>query len=214
MKNDILDNHCINDDNHIFNVFFLLGDATNVMDTAGPWEVFQDANLFSGNISFQLHTISTCKGVLLMSGGFRADAHFSINDFHPSADIVVVPAQKMDTACQEWLIAQATAGAVILSVCTGAFHLARAGLLARRTAATHHDFWQKFSDEFPNISLSTEKRFIDNGQILCAGGLTSGIDAALYLLARICGEEAATRTGDYLEHQSKAWQQQSLETRE
>lgn len=190
----------------VFNVFFLLGESANLMDTAGPWEVFQDANLFSSPLSFRLHTIAATGSPLTMSGGFVTATHFAITDPHPTAHIVVVPAQKMALSCQDWLITQAKNGAVILSVCTGAFHLARAGLLDRLKAATHHQFWQQFSDEFPHITLIRDQRFIDNGQILCAGGLTSGIDAALYLLTRLAGPVTAQHTAEYLEHHSVAWQ--------
>jgi transcriptional regulator GlxA family with amidase domain len=92
-----------------------------------------------------------------------------------------------------------------MSVCTGAFQLARAGLLAGIAATTHHDFWDKFAKEFPDIELKRGVRFVDSGRIATAGGLTSGIDMALHVVERYYGVDVAETTARYMEHTSDAW---------
>ena len=92
-----------------------------------------------------------------------------------------------------------------MSVCTGAFKLAQVGLLAGLPATTHHDFWDRFAREFPDVELRRGLRFVDNGRIATAGGLTSGIDMALHVVARYYGTEVAATTARYMEYTSDAW---------
>jgi transcriptional regulator GlxA family with amidase domain len=92
-----------------------------------------------------------------------------------------------------------------MSVCTGAFQLARAGLLEGIPATTHHDYFEDFAKEFPDIELRRGLRFVDSGRIATAGGLTSGIDMALHIVSRYFGVKAAEATATYMEYASDAW---------
>jgi len=92
-----------------------------------------------------------------------------------------------------------------MSVCTGAFQVARAGLLDGLKATTHHEFWDDFAKEFPGVALERGPRFVDNGHVATAGGLTSGIDMALHIVKRYFGEDVAAATARYMEHDSTAW---------
>ena len=91
-----------------------------------------------------------------------------------------------------------------MSVCTGAFVLARTGLLDGREATTHHLFYDQFANEFPKVKLVRNRRFIDNGGIMSAGGLTSGIDGALHVVERYYGRAAALQTAAYMEFQPRS----------
>ncbi len=187
------------------NVAFMLGDNANVIDTAGPWEVFQDVML--GNFHhnpFELYAVAPEEGPLKMTGGLVVQPHYSVKNA-PQPHVIVVPAHKSTAGSREWL-ARASAGTdVTMSVCTGAFQLARAGLLKGIPATTHHDFFESFAKEFPDIELRRGLRFVDSGRIATAGGLTSGIDLALHVVARYFGVEAAARTAQYMEYTSDAW---------
>ena len=186
-------------------VAFMLGDNANVIDTAGPWEVFQDVMLGDSHHNpFELYTVAPEEGTLEMTGGLVVQPRYSVKDA-PQPHVIVVPAHKSTAESREWL-ARASAGTdVTMSVCTGAFQLARAGLLEGIPATTHHDFFESFSKEFPDIELRRGLRFVDNGRIATAGGLTSGIDMALHVVARYFGVEAAARTAEYMESASDAW---------
>jgi transcriptional regulator GlxA family with amidase domain len=72
-------------------------------------------------------------------------------------------------------------------------------------ATTHHEFWDKFNEEFPDIELRRGVRFVDSGRIATAGGLTSGIDMALHIVSRYFGTDAAAATARYMEYSSDAW---------
>jgi transcriptional regulator GlxA family with amidase domain len=88
-----------------------------------------------------------------------------------------------------------------MSVCTGAFKLADAGLLDGKQATTHHDFWDGFATKFPKVQLQRGSRFVQSDEtIYTAGGLTSGIDLALHVVEKLYGREAADRTAAYMEY--------------
>lgn len=181
-------------------VAFLLGENANVIDTAGPWEVFQDTMLPNHRHPFQLYTVAPAAGIVTMTGGLRVEPHYTIDDA-PQPHLIVVPAQRATEPARDWL-ASASAGAdVTVSVCTGAFQLARAGLLDGLAATTHHDFWDAFAKEFPDIDLRRGPRFVDSGRIATAGGLTSGIDMALHIVQRYFGAAVADATARYMEYE-------------
>jgi transcriptional regulator GlxA family with amidase domain len=179
-------------------VAFLIGDDANVMDIAGPWEVFQDARV-DGRAVFELFTVAPRAAPLTASGGLRLVPHFAFDDA-PVPDLIVVPAHRASEASLAWL-RQASAGArITLSVCTGAFHLAAAGLLDGLAATTHHLYFDAFHRAHPQVELRRDARFVDNGRIATAGGLTSGIDLALHVVARLHGSAVAASTSRYLEY--------------
>jgi transcriptional regulator GlxA family with amidase domain len=94
---------------------------------------------------------------------------------------------------------------VIMSVCTGAFQVAKAGLLTGKEATTHHDFFDQFAKSFPDVNLKRGLRFVEEERISTAGGLSSGIDLALRVVDRYFGRDAAQTTASYMEYQSKGW---------
>jgi len=94
----------------------------------------------------------------------------------------------------------------VMSVCTGAFHLAKTGLLDGHQATTHHDFFDPFAERYPKVELVRSRRFVEAGdRLFTAGGLTSGIDLALHLVTLYFGEDAAARTATYMEYESDGW---------
>lgn len=186
-------------------VAFMLGDNANVIDTAGPWEVFQDVMLGDAHDNpFELYTVAPTADNLRMTGGLEVKPKYSIESA-PQPNVIVVPAHKSTDASRDWLRAASAGTDITMSVCTGAFQLARAGLLKGIPATTHHEFFDSFAKEFPDIELRRGLRFVDSGRIATAGGLTSGIDMALHLVARYFGVEAAARTAEYMEYTSDAW---------
>ena len=189
------------------NVAFILGDNANMIDTAGPWEVFQDVMMGSGSDMrhpFNLYTVGKTLEPVRMTGGFQAKPHHSVADA-PQPHLIVVPAHRTDAELQRWIAQSSKLADVTLSVCTGAFKLAELGLLDGLTATTHHDYWDSFERQFPKVSLVRGYRFIDHGRIATAGGLTSGIDMALHIVQRYFGDEVALATATYMEHDSQGW---------
>jgi transcriptional regulator GlxA family with amidase domain len=182
-------------------VAFMIGEHANVIDTAGPWEVFQD--VVSDDVGCELYTVAPTSELLEMTGGL-VKPNYSIDDA-PQPHVIVVPAHKSTSKSREWLAAASAGTDVTMSVCTGAFQLARAGLLKGIPATTHHHFFESFAKEFPDVELRRGLRFVDSGRIATAGGLTSGVDLALHIVARYWGVEVAQATATYMEYTSDAW---------
>jgi len=186
-------------------VAFVVTEGSNVMDFAGPWEVFQDAATES-QPAFELFTVSDAKDPVGMTGGLRVVPDHTFADA-PKPDIVVVGAQKGSPAMIEWL-KKTSAHATVMSVCTGAFKLARAGLLDGLPATTHHEFFDAMEKQYPNVKLQRGLRWVQASERLyTAGGLTSGIDLALHIVAKYFGDAAADRTAFYMEHSGEGWKQ-------
>jgi transcriptional regulator GlxA family with amidase domain len=118
---------------------------------------------------------------------------------------MVVGYQPGSSALIAWLKKIFDATDVTMSVCTGAFILGRAGLLAGKPATTHHNYFNSFAKAFPDVQLQRTLRFVEGPKISTAGGLTSGIDLALRVVERYYGREVAQQTAIYMEYQSNSW---------
>lgn len=187
---------------------FCISPGSNVIDMAGPWEVFQDTAVGGGaggsRPAFELFTVAAEVTSVRATGGLHLIPDFSVADA-PAPDVVVVPAMRGSDAVLAWLRETAKRADLVMSVCTGAFQLARAGLLDGIEATTHHDFWDSFAREFPRVKLQRGPRFVEHPRLSTAGGLTSGIDLALRVVARYFGEPVAQATADYMEYQGAGW---------
>lgn len=191
-------------------VAFALSEGATVIDFAGPWEVFQDVmvpergSTMDEQMPFQLFTVSEKTEPITGSGGLKLVPDYTFESA-PQPKVIVVGAQRGSKALHAWLNRMSTSTDLIMSVCTGAFQLGRAGLLAGKSATTHHDFFEKFATTFPDVSLKRGLRFVEEEKVSSAGGLTSGIDLALHVVERYFGREVAQRTATYMEYQSKGW---------
>ena len=100
----------------------------------------------------------------------------------------------------DWIRRQVESAEAVLSVCTGALLLARAGLLANLDATTHHVAFDELSDASPSTNVLRGKRMVDNGRIITSAGISAGIDASLHLVARLLGHAVAAETAQYMEY--------------
>jgi transcriptional regulator GlxA family with amidase domain len=187
-----------------------ISEGVTVIDFAGPWEVFQDVMVperggdHANQMPFELFTVSQSKDVVVGSGGLRLVPDHTFESA-PQPKVIVVPAQAGSKALHAWLRKASEKADLTMSVCTGAFQLARAGLLSGKSATTHHDFTDSLEKQYPDIRVQRGLRFVENGRIATAGGLTSGIDLALRVVERYFGRPAAERTAAYMEYQSRGW---------
>src|SRR5258706_1530535 len=124
----------------------------------------------------------------------------------PAPKIIVIPAQdEPSEATLKWIRAATQSTDVTMSVCTGAFVLAKTGLLSGKPATTHHNAYADLAMQFPDIQLKRGARFVEVGNLASAGGLSSGIDLALRVVARYFGREVAAQTAYYMEYQGQGW---------
>ena len=183
-------------------VAFLVSAGSNVIDMAGPWEVFQDVARRPG---FRLFTVAATADPVRLTAGLQVIPDYAV-DKAPQPHVVVVPAMRGSPQVHAWLKAVSTKTDLTMSVCTGAFQLARAGLLSGKPATTHHQFYDAFARDFPDVKLQRGFRFVEtSGNVATAGGLTSGIDLALRTVERYFGRAVAQQTADYMEYKSTGW---------
>ena len=191
-------------------VAFTVSEGVTVIDFAGPWEVFQDVhvrergNSHDDQMPFQLFTVSDKTEPITGSGGLKLVPDYTFESA-PQPKVIVVPAQRGSQALHAWLRKLAPTTDVIMSVCTGAFQLGKAGLLNGKSATTHHDFLDRFAETFPDVTVKRGLRFVEEEKISTAGGLSSGIDLALRVVERYFGRDVAQTTATYMEYQSKGW---------
>jgi transcriptional regulator GlxA family with amidase domain len=182
---------------------FAIGPGVNVIDTAGPWEVFCDAAIYGGRGHFDLYTVASSTEPVEGNSGLRITPRYSYEDA-PHPHVVVVPAHDATSDTVDWLRHVGGQADMVMSVCTGAFVLAQTGLLDGKTATTHHRFYDDFEAKFPKIRLVRGQRFVEHERVATAGGLTSGIDLALRLVERYLGRDGAAATARYLEYASRS----------
>ena len=194
-------------------VAVVLTEGAVVIDYAGPWEVFENVHAGGGDMDqqmpFELYTVGKDRKPIHTSGGLKPGMTI-VPDYGfadaPAPDIVVVGAQSGDAQLGPWLRKVHSQHALIMSVCTGAFRVAQAGLLDGKPATTHHSSLERLANQYPRISVRSSVRYVESDpRILTAGGLSSGIDSALHVVELYYGAEVAQATADYMEYQGQGW---------
>jgi len=105
----------------------------------------------------------------------------------------------------EWIRKSTKSTDVTMSVCTGAFVLAKTGLLSGKSMTTHHDAYKELAMQFPDITVKRGARFVEEGNLASSGGLSSGIDLALRVVERYYGLETTLKTANHLEYKGQGW---------
>lgn len=191
------------------NVGIYLFDDVEVLDFAGPFEVFCTASRLKLRLEpktsklFDVFTIADTKRTIIARGGLMVQPHFDITN-HPAVDLLIIPGGIITNELEkgniiEWISHTARTSSITASVCTGAFLLGKAGLLYGLPATTH---WEDITDlqvMFPDINVQTETRWVDNGLIVTSAGISAGIDMSLHLVARLESNELALRTARQME---------------
>lgn len=188
-------------------VAILLFDDVELLDFAGPFEVFSVAGRDG---AFDVQTVAETGAPIRTRGGLTVTPHVVLDEM-PAADVLVIPGgQGARTAMHRevvlnWARDGAQTAEVVLSVCTGSFILARAGLLDGCTATTHHSVLDRLAELAPNATVVGDQRVVDNGAIVTAAGISAGIDAALHVVGRLCGSAHAAATARHMEYTSSTF---------
>jgi putative intracellular protease/amidase len=181
---------------HPVAVAILLFDGVQIIDYSGPWEVF-------GESGYRVFTVAEGAGPVTTVFGEKVLPSFTFANA-PDADILVVPGGSVhdrvidDAALVRWV--GASRSGTVLSVCTGAFILARAGLLDGLKATTYHGSIGDLARAAPRATIVPDERFVDNGRIVVTAGLSSGIDGALHIVERLSGLGTAEATALNMEY--------------
>ncbi|HWK04170.1 MAG TPA: DJ-1/PfpI family protein [Puia sp.] len=178
-------------------ICFYLQDGVEVLDFAGPMEVFSNAG-------FQVFTVSRKKEPILAQGILKIMPDYSIEDAPPS-DILAFFGGNSGTASGDpavisWIQSRKEATQYYFSVCTGAFIIGKAGLLDSLTATTFHSSIEALRKAQPSTKVLSNVRFVDNGKVITTAGISAGIDGALHLVAKLKGDAAAKDVAAYMEY--------------
>ncbi len=194
-------------------VAILLFNEIEVLDFAGPFEVFGVTGKQSGNAAFHTFTVAE-RGPVYARNGLCITPSYLLND-HPKADIIIVPGgggyhadgtsygsrREMDNPLViNWIRRSAETAELVLSVCTGAFLLAKAGLLENLSATTHYLATDSLAKIAPQTTVLPNERYVDNGKIITSAGISAGIDMSLYVVGKLLGKSVAHETAQYMQY--------------
>lgn len=197
-------------DDHITRtVGILIFDDVEVLDFCGPFEVFStarpvgihsdDVALFKALIIAEEDRVITCRGGLLVQ------PHHTIENA-PPLDILLVPGgqgtrrERHNQKLLDWISQRDRQTELTTSVCTGAFLLAERGLLDQRRATTHWGSIEWMRENYPNITMLSDQRVVDEGHIITSAGVSAGIDMSLHVVARLHGLDTARWTARRMEY--------------
>jgi copper(I)-binding protein/putative intracellular protease/amidase len=169
-------------------VAILIFDGVQIIDYTGPYEVF-------GQAGFEVFTVAASPNTITTSMGMKVTPSFRLND-GPKPDVLVIPGggviqTQNDPNVIKWIQETSRDAQVVLSVCNGAFILAKTGLLDGLTATTFYGLLDGFTALASKTKVVSDKRFVDNGKIITTAGLSSGIDGSLHVVSKMLGKARA-----------------------
>lgn len=189
------------------NVAILLFDEVEVLDFAGPFEIFSvTGRRNGGEPPFNVYTVAEKVGTVSARNNLLVMPHYTLENC-PPPDIFLIPggfgsrAVMQNPVVLDWVQRQHTQTELTLSVCTGALVLGAAGLLDGLQATTHYGAYDLLGEVAPNTTVVRGVRYIDNGKIVTSAGVQAGMDMSLHIVARLCGEDVARETAHYIEYQ-------------
>lgn len=187
------------------NIGILVFDEVELLDMAGPYEVFTTAARVwardapgAGLPLFSVVTVARRPGVVQARAGLRLHADHGLAR-HPPLTCAIVPGGVVDAVLDQpvvldWVARQARSARILASVCTGSLVLAKAGVLSGLDATTH---WEDLDDlrvRMPAGRVLDGVRWVDQGAIVTSAGISAGIDMSLHLVERLHSRELAVRT--------------------
>jgi transcriptional regulator GlxA family with amidase domain len=187
------------------NLAILLFDDVEVLDFCGPFEVFSVAGRQTDPPAFNVFTVAEKPGPVIARNGLSVNPHCTLADC-PKTDIILVPGgmgtrKEMNNGpLIDWIRRRADGAELVLSVCTGALLLGKAGLFDRLDATTHHVGFDLLRETAPTATVHEDRRFVDNGRIITSAGIAAGIDMSLHVVERVLGGDAARATATHMEY--------------
>jgi putative intracellular protease/amidase/YHS domain-containing protein len=190
-------------------VAFVVSNGAVVIDFAGPWEIFGAAMPRSQTgqmtMPFTTYMVAETATPIKAGGGMQIVPNYTFGDA-PAPKIIVIPAQNDPSdAMIAWIRRASRDAELTMSVCTGAFILAKTGLLSGKKATTHHGACLDLAHDYPDIHVVRGVRYVEDGNVATSGGLSCGIDLALRVVERYTGHQTAIDTAFNEEYQSKGW---------
>jgi putative intracellular protease/amidase len=176
------------------NLAILIFDGVQIIDYTGPYETFGHAYSNDGPV-FNIYTVSEKASPITTAMGMTVTPKYSFENA-PSPNVLVIPGGGVEEHVAnpnviKWIQAKARDAEVVMSVCNGAFFLAKAGLLDGLEATTTAGLIPRLREAAPKTKVVDDRRFVDNGKIITTAGLSSGIDGSLHVIERFLGRGTA-----------------------
>lgn len=187
------------------NVGIYLFDDIELLDFAGPYEVFSVTAELNEYQLFHVFTISENGGTVQSVNGLKVLPDYSFAN-HPPIDILVIPGgagtkiEMTKESVLAWIKEQNKTAEITMSVCSGTRLLGQIGLLDGLKIITHHEVIPDMQKISPKAVITSNVRFVDNGSILTSAGISSGIELSLHIVSRLYGKEIADKTTIYMEY--------------
>lgn len=189
----------------MYNIGIFLFANIELLDFAGPYEVFSVTSELNDYKLFKVFTVSGDGAEIKSVNGLKVTPDYSFEN-HPPIDILVIPggigtrAEIEKQPVLDWISRVSGQSRITMTVCSGARLLGALGLLDGLEAVTHHQVIDSLRELAPKAIIRQDKRFIDNGKIMTSGGISAGIDLALHVVRKLCGEAVADKTVKYMEY--------------
>jgi transcriptional regulator GlxA family with amidase domain len=189
------------------NVAILIFDDVEVLDFTGPFEVFALTDALRQHEPFHTFLVAESPGSVRARNGLKVVPDFTLENCPPPHVLVVPGGQGTrpllnKPALLEWIRSKARTAEIVMSVCTGALVLAKAGLLDGLRITTHHLALDLLRELAPAATFDPSQRFHDNGKIITAAGISAGLDSSLHVVARLLGPAAAEATARQMEYEA------------
>ncbi|KAB2389570.1 MULTISPECIES: DJ-1/PfpI family protein [Bacillus cereus group] len=188
-----------------WSVGIFLFNEVEVLDFAGPFEVFSVTEV-NEEKPFTVYTVSENGEMITARNGLKVQPDYSIENL-PPVDILIIPgglgARKYEIKNEiviKWIRQQMKEVKLMTSVCTGALLLAKAGLLEGLKATTHWASIEKFKNEFQNVEVIENVKFVDAGHIITSAGISAGINMAFHIVKNLLGVHVAEDTAKRMEY--------------
>ncbi|UTA69044.1 DJ-1/PfpI family protein [Emticicia sp. 21SJ11W-3] len=169
-------------------VAVLIFPGVEIIDFTGPWEVLAAAGM-------QVYSVSVSEATVATSMGLKIKPDYTFENA-PAPDIVLIPGGNVrpaDKTVTDWILKMNEKSEHLLSVCNGAFYLGKIGLLDNLKVTTFYSAIERLQQITPKAIVVDSVRYADNGKIITAAGLSSGIDAAFHLVSVYLGKAQAKK---------------------
>lgn len=195
-------------------VAILIFDNIEVLDFAGPYEVFTTASRVYGHTNPQAEPLFSVQCVARDATPVKARAGLRVLpdatfDSYAAANLLVVPGGVVDeamacTITRNWIAATSHTASTVASICTGVFLLANSRVVQNGPVTTHWEDVPNLHRMFPGLQVQTDVRWVEQGRTISSAGISAGIDMCLYLVAKLAGQDLALRTARQMDY---VWQQ-------
>lgn len=185
------------------NIGIYIYDNAEVLDFSGPFEVFSTAKRLN-NLPWKVFFVAEHAKPIEARGGMKVIPHYDFTH-HPPIDVLMVVGgvhtlEQTKPAVALWISQVAPQARYVTSVCTGAFLLASAGVIAQQKVTTHWEDAEELARQFPKLMVDRQARWVQDGHVVTSAGISAGIDMALFLVSELAGRRLAQLTAKQMDY--------------